>query len=109
MYLLHGYSGNYAQWIHHAPQLKQKADELQMIFICPDGGYGSWYLNSPVDTTFQYETFISKELISYIDANYKTIADKFEQHYNTEKYDSIFFMFDVIMQNALPLEKTTEF
>ncbi len=42
-------------------------------------------------------------------AAYKTIADKFEQHYNNDKYDSIFLMFDVIMQNALPLEKTSEF
>jgi S-formylglutathione hydrolase FrmB len=76
VYLLHGYSGNYAQWMNHAPQLTQKADELQMILVCPDGGYGSWYMNSPVDTAFQYETFISKELTNYIDANYKTIADK---------------------------------
>jgi S-formylglutathione hydrolase FrmB len=76
VYLLHGYSGNYAQWINDAPQLKQKADELQMIFVCPDGGYGSWYMNSPVDTAFRYETFVAKELVLYIDANYKTIASK---------------------------------
>lgn len=76
MYLLHGYSGNYAQWMNDAPQLAQKADELQMILVCPDGGYGSWYINSPVDTSFQYETFISKELVAYVDARYKTIADK---------------------------------
>jgi S-formylglutathione hydrolase FrmB len=76
VYLLHGYSGNYAQWIEQAPQLKQKADELQLIIVCPDGGYGSWYLNSPVDSSFQYETFTSKELVNYMDANYKTIADK---------------------------------
>lgn len=42
-------------------------------------------------------------------AAYKTIADKFEQHYNNEKYDSIFSMLGANMQNALPLEKTTEF
>ncbi|XVJ65206.1 MAG: esterase family protein [Lacibacter sp.] len=76
VYLLHGYSGNYAQWINHAPQLKQKADELQLIFVCPDGGYGSWYLNSPVDSTFKYETFMIKELVPYIDAHYKTTAQK---------------------------------
>lgn len=76
VYLLHGYSGNYAQWINHAPQLKQKVDELQIIIVCPDGGYGSWYLNSPVDSSFQYETFTAKELVSYIDMHYKTIADR---------------------------------
>lgn len=40
---------------------------------------------------------------------YKTIADKFELNYNNERYDSIFFLFDAVMQNALPLEKTIEF
>ena len=42
-------------------------------------------------------------------AAYKTIADKFELHYNAGNYDSIFSMLDVIMQNALPPEKTNEF
>jgi murein DD-endopeptidase MepM/ murein hydrolase activator NlpD len=42
-------------------------------------------------------------------AAYKTIADKFEQHYNNDKYDSIFSMFDANMQKALPLEQTIEF
>jgi S-formylglutathione hydrolase FrmB len=76
VYLLHGYSGNYAQWINHAPQLKQKADELQLIIVCPDGDYGSWYLNSPVDSSFRYETFMIEELVPYIDAHYKTTAHK---------------------------------
>jgi S-formylglutathione hydrolase FrmB len=76
VYLLHGYSGNYTQWINHAPQLRQKADELQMILVCPDGGYGSWYLDSPVDSSFQYETFMIKELVPFIDNHYKTMAQK---------------------------------
>ena len=42
-------------------------------------------------------------------ATYKTVASKFELNYNAGRYDSIFFMFDVIMQNALPPEKTNEF
>jgi hypothetical protein len=37
---------------------------------------------------------------------YKTVADKFAQHYNNENFDSIFSMFDIVMQKALPLEKT---
>ena len=42
-------------------------------------------------------------------AAYKTVADKFELNYNSDSYDSIFSMFDPVMQNALPLEKTIEF
>ena len=42
-------------------------------------------------------------------AKYKAIADKFELNYNNDNYDSIFLMFDVVMQKALPFEKTIEF
>ena len=63
IYLLHGYSGNYAQWITRAPQIQQQADELQVIMVCPDGGYGSWYIDSPVDSSIRYETFVGKELV----------------------------------------------
>jgi S-formylglutathione hydrolase FrmB len=76
VYLLHGYSGSYRQWITLAPQLKDKADELQILIVCPDGGYGSWYFDSPVDSSFRYETFVSAELIYFIDHHYKTIADR---------------------------------
>lgn len=76
IYLLHGYAGNYAQWIRTAPQLKQKTDEIQSIIVCPDGGYDSWYFNSDKDTNVKYETFISKELVNYIDSNYRTIANR---------------------------------
>lgn len=73
-YLLHGWSGNYAQWTRIAPQLAKKADELNMLLVCPDGGFDSWYFNSPIDSAVRYETFITKELVSYIDQHYKTIA-----------------------------------
>src|SRR5882757_2590180 len=72
LYLLHGYAGNYARWLTVAPQLKNKVDELQMIIVCPDGGYGSWYIDSPADSSIRYETFTSMELINYIDSSYKT-------------------------------------
>ncbi len=76
VYLLHGYSGNHQQWVKDAPQLQQKANELNMILVCPDGGYNSWYIDSPVDTTVKYETFIIRELVPHIDANFRTIAKR---------------------------------
>ncbi|MBS1565487.1 MAG: esterase family protein [Bacteroidetes bacterium] len=76
LYLLHGYSGNYAQWPQTAPQLKTYVDEMSMIIVCPDGGYGSWYMDSPVDSSFRYETFVGGELITYIDNHYPTLADR---------------------------------
>lgn len=76
IYLLHGHAGNYAQWINTAPQLKDKVDEIQAIIVCPDAGFNSWYFDSDKDTSFKYETFVSKELVAYIDKHYHSIADR---------------------------------
>lgn len=76
VYLLHGHSGNYRSWIKDVPSIKKSADELGLIVVCPDGGFNSWYINSPVDTSVKYDSYIAEELVPYIDANYATIADK---------------------------------
>ncbi|MGC4102555.1 alpha/beta hydrolase [Ferruginibacter sp.] len=76
VYLLHGYSGKYSDWIIKAPELKTVADEDSIIIVCPDGGFSSWYFDSPVDSSFRYETYVATELVNYIDQHYRTIADK---------------------------------
>ncbi|TAG12550.1 MAG: esterase family protein [Sphingobacteriia bacterium] len=76
VYLLHGFSANYASWSFEAPQLSQKANALQMLFVMPDGGFGSWYFDSPVDSTFKYETFVTQELVNYIDSAYPTKTNR---------------------------------
>ena len=75
IYLLHGYGGNAKTWIDIKPNLPQIADEKGIIFVCPDGK-NSWYWDSPINPSFRYETFISSELVKYIDEHYKTIADR---------------------------------
>lgn len=75
VYLLHGHGGNAKHWISYKPELKEIADQNNWIFVCPDGK-DSWYWDSPKDTTYKYETFIIKELISYIDNKYPTIKKR---------------------------------
>ena len=75
LYLLHGYGGCYNSWIKRVPELKVIADEQKMILVCPDGAFSSWYVDSPVDSTMRYETYISKELVEYIDQHYNTIKE----------------------------------
>jgi S-formylglutathione hydrolase FrmB len=75
VYLLHGHGGNYADWVIKAKGFEKAADLYQLIIVCPDGN-NSWYWDSPVDSTYKYETYISKELVTWIDANYKTIKDR---------------------------------
>ena len=76
VYLLHGYSGNHLDWINKAKGFEKAADQYGIIIVCPDGGFGSWYFDSPVDPTSKYETFISDELIKSVDSKYKTIKNR---------------------------------
>jgi len=76
VYLLHGYSGNYADYIKKIPALKNYADTYNLIMVCADGNYSSWYFDSPEDSKWKYETYVSKELVNYIDAHYQTLADR---------------------------------
>lgn len=76
VYLLHGYGGDYSNWVERAPEIKDLADLYSFIIVCPDGGKGSWYWDSPVDDSFKYETFVTKELIPWVDKKYSTLASK---------------------------------
>ncbi|BDD01491.1 alpha/beta hydrolase family protein [Persicobacter psychrovividus] len=76
LYLLHGAFGDYSSWIKNAPNIKQLVDQHKIIVICPEGGFNSWYFDSPIDPKFQYETYIMRELITYIDQHYKTLPDR---------------------------------
>ncbi|MDZ7293931.1 MAG: esterase family protein [candidate division KSB1 bacterium] len=74
VYLLHGWSGSYRDWPTKA-SLGPLADRYGFIIVCPDGGYAGWYVDSPLRKDSQYETYIAKEVVDYIDAHYRTIAD----------------------------------
>ncbi len=75
VYLLHGYGGNYSSWIEKIPGIKEDADRYNILIVCPDGGFGSWYWDSPIDPSYRYETYISKELVGWVDKNYKTLPN----------------------------------
>lgn len=76
LYLLHGWSGNFAGWLGEAPQLRTHADAFQMLIVCPDGGYDSWYIDSPVDSAVRYETHLTREVVPYIDYYYHTRKER---------------------------------
>ncbi len=72
VYLLHGANGSYKSWVENAENTQLLADQYDMMIVCPDGGLTSWYFDSPVDPTMQYESYIIYELIPFIDMRYKT-------------------------------------
>ncbi len=75
VYLLHGYGDDNTAWDVKG-NTGVLADQYNVILVMPDGGKNSWYWDSPIDPTYNYETFVSIELISYIDSHYKTKADR---------------------------------
>lgn len=75
LYLLHGHSGDHRMWTGEGIA-GRLADLYGMVMILPDGGFNSWYFDSPITPEYKYETFVAKELINYIDTNYKTIRDR---------------------------------
>jgi S-formylglutathione hydrolase FrmB len=76
VYLLHGWAGNYETWVKEFPETTKLVDLYGFIVVSPDGGYSSWYFDSPVDTNCQYETFVSKEVVERIDKSYATIKNR---------------------------------
>ncbi len=76
VYLLHGYSGDYSDWVKKDPDMQKLADENQLMIVCPDAAFSSWYFDSPVDLTMHYEANVGVEIPAYIDSVYHTIRDR---------------------------------
>lgn len=76
VYLLHGAGGNHLDWSSKVPEIINYAEKHNLIIVCPDGAVTSWYFDSPIDMKMQYETYVSKELISIVDNKYNTIPNK---------------------------------
>ncbi len=82
VYALHGYSIGAEQWTHeiHVPQTIEGAfahGAHEMIVVLPDSKTvhnGSMYSSSA--TTGDFETFIARDVVSYIDAHYRTIPNR---------------------------------
>ncbi len=82
VYALHGYSIGAEQWSHeiHVPQTIEGAfaeGAKELIVVLPDSKTlhnGSMYSSSV--TTGDFENFIARDLVAYIDAHYRTIPDR---------------------------------
>jgi enterochelin esterase-like enzyme len=82
VYALHGYSIGAEQWSHeiHVPQTIEGAfaqGAKEMIVVLPDSKTiynGSMYSSSV--TTGDFENFIAHDVVTYIDAHYRTIPKR---------------------------------
>lgn len=80
LYLLHGGGGSHKDWPEQAQlagvanQLIDANDAADMIVVCPEAGKTFMnYFNSP---GWLYEDYFFQELIPYMEANYRIIANK---------------------------------
>ena len=76
VYLLHGYSGHFDDWHRKEPKLQQYATRYKLIIVTPEGDFDRWYIDSPVDTSSKFKTYIGLEVPQWIDENYKTKKTK---------------------------------
>ena len=79
LYLLHGGSGSFRDWLNQVTDkslLHKLVDQYSMIIVNPEGGTTSYYFDSPLDKGSQFETFISKEVVEKIDGMYRTLKDR---------------------------------
>jgi len=82
VYALHGYSIGAEQWTHeiHVPQTVEGAfaqGAKEMIVVLPDSKTihnGSMYSSSV--TTGDFENFIARDVVAYIDAHYRTFPNR---------------------------------
>jgi S-formylglutathione hydrolase FrmB len=72
---LHGSGGDYTDWTSNS-QIGKLADRYHVILVMPDGGHESWYIDSPVDPRSRYETYVGTEVVTYVDAHFRTIATR---------------------------------
>ncbi len=72
VYLLHGYGDNHLRGYLGLTNVRDLVDALDVIVAIPDAE-SSWYFDSPVDPSLRYETFVSDELVRYMDTNYNTV------------------------------------
>lgn len=69
LYLLHGLTGHYTNWLEHA-QLADYAKPYELIIIMPEGNDG-WYSDSASVPTDKYESYIVRELIPDVEKRFR--------------------------------------
>lgn len=79
LYLLHGGSGAFSDWHQKVTEkglVNRMAETHKLIIVTPGVGPASYYYDSPLLDSVRYETYLTAELIPFIDQQYRTLAQK---------------------------------
>ncbi len=74
VYLLHGYSGTYRDWVRNTG-LVSYASQYRYLIVTPDGHNG-WWTNSKQVKHAMYEDYVMKDLIPYVEDKYRTLSTR---------------------------------
>lgn len=74
LYLLHGLFGRYDDWVTRT-NLAEYAAHYDVIIVTPEG-HDNWYTDSAGAPADKYESYFIRELISDVDARFRTIKDR---------------------------------
>ena len=75
LYLLHGLTGHYNDWLSRT-NLADYAAQYRLIVVTPEGN-DSWYIDSATSPSEKYESYILKELIPDVQQRYRTIEARY--------------------------------
>jgi S-formylglutathione hydrolase FrmB len=79
LYLLHGSTGDAAQWTTQGYSAEPLTAHLPLIVVMPDDGsggeYANWWNNGKLGPP-EWQTFDLNELLPWIDQHYRTIAKR---------------------------------
>jgi putative tributyrin esterase len=75
LYLLHGLTGHYNDWIQRTNVADYAAD-YRIIVVMPEGN-DSWYTDSAITAIDKYESYILQELIPDVQQRYRTIEARY--------------------------------
>jgi len=74
LYLLHGYTVHYSDWVLHSG-IKQYARQYQDIIVMPEAG-ASWYVNNYANPKLQWQDYFIYDVIPYVDHHFRTVATR---------------------------------
>ena len=69
LYLLHGLTGHYTNWLEHT-HLPDCVAAYQVIIVMPEGNNG-WYTDSAIAPSEKYESYILQELIPDVERRFR--------------------------------------
>jgi S-formylglutathione hydrolase FrmB len=76
LYLLHGYGGDHLQWVGQS--VPEYAARYDLIVVMPDSGNSSYvnWATSEEGWKNNWEDYIVKDVVGYVDSHYRTIAKR---------------------------------